>query len=218
MLARLLGLGGTQDYSDEVYFSRDIHNNVLQQWMLIVKNRKFELTRMPDGSYVVDCDYDRNWTLERERTKPQNRSRGGWGNGYDSWIVVRIGWSRLSGKDVDYCFADARAYYPPRLSWTQCQDFLRRFGDGFIGRHDYHYQFFFDSTAIERQSVPQLPPPPAAVVQESQARARQREQQRVHNINMVNRLNAMQGGMMISQQQTAAQNAQIQQNQYNYGV
>jgi hypothetical protein len=216
MLTRLLGLG--PQAPKDVWFSRDIHNNQLQHWMLVVKYRKFELVRMAEGDYMFICDYEPGWTPDRERQKPSSRRRGGFGNGYDSWCILHIGWSSLSGREIDRCFAAARAYYPPRLSWIQCQDFLRRFADQFIDRYDLHWRFFIDNTAIERRSVPQLPPPPAALVQQAQrarARAQAQAQGQGNFMRSVNTLNAWQGGYFRAQQQNIALNNQIMQNNQN---
>jgi hypothetical protein len=66
-----------------------------------------------------------------------------------------------------------RAGYPSRLSWAQCQDFLRRSADQLVDHHDLKYwQFFINNTIIERRAVPQLPPPPGALLQLEQTRTR----------------------------------------------
>lgn len=207
MLSGLLGLQAP----DDVWFSRDIHNQVLQHWMLIVKGRKFELVRTPEGDYAFNCGYEPGWTPERERQKPSSRNRGGYWNGYDSWIVLRIGWSNLSKKEIDQCFTAARSYYPPRLSWTQAQDFLRRFADQFVNRYDANWRFFIDNFDIQRQSVPQLPPPPAFLQQQGTT------QRQGISMQSVDRLNAMQAGYMRGQQQNMALNNQLMQNGYNPG-
>ncbi|MCJ1359062.1 MAG: hypothetical protein MMC33_009062 [Icmadophila ericetorum] len=215
----LAGLG--PQAPDDVWFSRDIHNNQLQHWMLVVKYRKFELVRMAEGDYMFICDYEPGWTPDRELQKPSSKMRGGFGNGYDNWCVLRIGWSRLSKREIDRCFAAARAYYPPRLSWTQCQDFLRRFADQLVDRYDLHWRFFVDNTAIERWSVPQLTPPPAVAVQQvqqAQAQAQAQVQEQDNIMRRVNTFNTWQSGFFMAQQQNIALNNQIMQNNQNFGV
>src|SRR3569833_523268 len=206
MFARLLGLGSKSP--EDVFFSRDILYNELRCWKLVVKGRKYELVRMAEGDYVFYCDYDLVWFFVCvyalvERTRPP-----GYRAHYDGWCMLRIGWSSLSKKEIDWCFNDARAHYPPRLSWSQCQDFLRRFTYQFVDRYDIHWRFLMDNTGPEQWSVAQLPPPPAALFQEAEAAA----QQRANFMQRVGYLNAMGASMVHAQQQNIAMNQQIQQN------
>ncbi|KAH8689010.1 hypothetical protein BGW36DRAFT_365544 [Talaromyces proteolyticus] len=136
--------------------------------MLVVKYRKFELVPMAEGDYRFVCDYEPGWTLEGEQQKPSSRQLGGLDHCYDGWCMLRIGWSRLSEREINRCFAATLAYYRPQVSRTQCQDFLRHFANQFVDRHDLHWRLFIDNTPIEGRSVPHLPTPPAALVQQTQ--------------------------------------------------
>ncbi|KAH8907596.1 hypothetical protein BR93DRAFT_967487 [Coniochaeta sp. PMI_546] len=217
MLGRLLGLSPPRAH--DVWFSRNINNNQLQDWMLVVKSRKYELVRMPEGDFKLFCGREPYWTPDLERATPSPRTQGRCRREYDNWIMVNIGWSTLSGSEIDRCFAATYLPYPPRLSWTQCQEFLRRFAEQLVGRQSLHWRFLIDNTARECQSVPQLPPPPAALLQEYQQSQLQAQGQgqgqgqgqsslarRVENFNM------MQAGIMRAQQQNIALNNQLMQN------
>lgn len=206
MLSRLLGFG--HQPTDNVWFSRNIHNNELQQWMLVVRDRKLELVRTAHGNYTFSYTYEAGWTPDRERQKPSSRPRGHLGNGYDHWIILHIGWTRLSEKEIDRCFDSARAHYPPALSWTQCQDFLHRFAERFIDRRDVHWRFFIDNVDIRCRCVPELPPPPAVLFQAAEAR----------NTHNVDTFNAWQGGYSRAQQQNLALNNQIMQNNQAFNM
>lgn len=216
MLARLLGLGPQTSHG--IWFARDIRNNHLQHWMLVVKDRKFELARMPEGDFMLICTYEPGWTPEREG---QSRSRGTATTLENHWCSFCIGWADVSGKAIDRCFLASRPYYPPRLTWAQSQDFLRRFAEQLVDRYEIHWQFFVDNTAFENRSVSQLPRAAAALLVEAQrvrqiqqARAQQEENFRQFRMNM----NAWQGGYNRAQQQNIAQNIQIQQAQANTGI
>ncbi len=213
MIYTLLAL--VREPPDDVWFSRDIYDNQLRAWVLVTKRRRYELVRMAEGDYVFVCDYDPRFTLYREGQRQDRTRRGGrdgFRNRYDNWIMVVIGWSHLSGGDIDRCFDAVRAYYPPRLSWTQCQDFLRRFADQFIDRYHIHWRFFVDNTAVECRCVPQLPPIPAAI-QNPQAQT----QEQARFMSHVQILNQSQAGYFAAQQQNMAMNQQIQQNSFNPG-
>lgn len=201
-----------------VWFSRDIQNNQLQHWMLIVKNRKFELGRMPEGDFILICDHESGWTPDREK---QSRSRGVHSTLQNHWCMFRIGLSDLSGKEIDRCFAANRAYYPPRLSWTQSQDFLRRFAEQLVDQYDIHWRFFVDNTAFECRAVSQLPRASAALLVEAR-RVRQAQQARAQQEANFARsreiLNAWQGNYNRAQQQNMALNQQMMQNSSNYGI
>ena len=138
-------------------------------------------------------------------------NRGSIGNGYDSWVVTRIGWTNMSEKDIDQFFAAARSYYPPRLSWPQAQDLLRRFADQFVDRYEAHWRRFIDNSDIRRQSVPQLPTPQGGMQQVGVP-------QRQHiSMQSVNTLNTMQASFLNAKQQNMAMNNQLMQNNINPG-
>jgi hypothetical protein len=213
MLARLLGLSPPR--SHEVWFSRNINNNELQDWMLVVKNRKYELLRMPEGDFRFNCGRSDNWTPELERATPSQRSQGRCRREYDSWVMVNIGWSTLSGTGIDQCFTAVGAHYPPGMSWTQCQEFLRRFADQLVANRSFHWQFLLDNTDTNRQTLLQLPPPPAALVEEYRQEQMQgpgQAQGQSYAARRAERFNMMQAGMMRAQQQNIAMNNQIIQN------
>lgn len=217
MLGRLLGLSPPR--SHDVWFSRDINNNQLQGWMVVVKNRRYELVRTPEGDFAFNCEKLPYWTLQNERATPSPRTQGRCRREYDNWIMVIVGWSTLSGPEIDRCFAAIYAQYPPRLSWTQSQDFLRRFAEQLVSTQSHHWRFLIDNTEIERQSVPQLPPPPAAVLEEyqqqqarAQAQAQGRGQPQSSLASRVENFNMMQAGIMRAQQQNMALNNQLMQN------
>lgn len=210
MLSRLLGLGSRAP--DDVFFARDILYNELRRWTLVVKGRRYELVRMVEGDYVFFCDYDPDWTVDRERALVDRTRPAGYRARYDCWCMLRIGWSSLSKKEIDWCFADARAHYPPRLSWSQCQDFLRRFTYQFVDRYDIHWRFLMDNTGFEQWSVAQLPPPPTVLLEQAQAAA----QQRANFMQRVGHLNAMGASMCRAQQQNIVMNQQIQQNSFGH--
>ena len=216
MLARLLGLG--PQTSHEVWFARDIRNSELQHWMLAVKNRKFELARMPEGDFIIICTYEPGWTVEREGLR---RSRGAASTLQNHWYAFCIGWSEQSGKEIDRCFVASRAYYTPRLSWAQSQDFLRRFVEQLVDRYDIHWQFFVDNTAFDRQSTSQLPRAAPALLRQA-ARVRQAQQARAQqeaNFRAIRgNLNAMGASIIRGERQEMAQQQQMMQAQSNSGI
>ncbi|OIW30551.1 hypothetical protein CONLIGDRAFT_283621 [Coniochaeta ligniaria NRRL 30616] len=211
MLTRLLGLSPPR--SHDVWFSRNINNNELQDWMLVVKTRKYELLRMPEGDFVLNIGREPYWSPEGERATPSRRTQGRCRREYDSWIMVNIGWSTLSGTEIDRCFATTRPLFPPRLSWTQCQDFLRRFVVQLVGSQSLHWRFFLDNTALERLTVLQLPPPPAVLLQEyQQAQGQAQGQGQSSMQRRIDNFNAMNAGAMRVQAQNMALNNQLMQN------
>jgi hypothetical protein len=222
MLSRLLGLDSrSQAVNEAVWFSRDIHNNQLRHWMLVVRGRIYELVRTPEGNFTFVCARERGWTPvfeQQNRGRNRGRTQGRHGNGLDGWTAVYIGKSRLSGREIEQRFATVRAPYPPRLSWAQCQDFLRRFAHQLVDSRDPEYwPFFITSTAIERRTVALLPPPPMALVRLEQARERERAREQADVTRRAGNLNAMQAGFLRAQEQNMATNMQIMQNNQNFG-
>ncbi|KAK3385600.1 hypothetical protein B0H63DRAFT_473246 [Podospora didyma] len=210
MLKRLFGLGSQPPY--DVWFSRNIYLNELQDWMLVVKCRKFELVRMPEGDFTFVCDYEHDWSIDREELNPGKKLRGRYGNGYDNFIMVQIGSSHLTGKEIDQRFVATCHQFPPRLSWTQAQDFLRRFTEQFVDTHTFHWRFFLDNTDFGRQCVPQLPPPPVILINGSEEQKAAAEADRARLNDRVMNFNMMNAGMMRAQQQNIAMNQQIMRN------
>lgn len=131
-----------------------------------------------------------------------------------------IGKSRptLSGREIEQSFATTRAPYPARLSWAQCQDFLRRFATLMVETQDPEYwQFLIDCTNVQRRTVALMPPVPRAAVLRQQALARERAREQANLNRRVDNFNALQAGVMNAQAQNMAMNAQIQNNQNYYG-
>lgn len=222
MLSRLFRLDSHSQAVDEaLWFSRDIHNNQLRHWMIVVRGHIFELVRTPEGNFAFVCAQERGWTPvfeQQKREQNRGRTQGRGGNGFDGWNCLYIGKSRLHGREIEQCFAATRAPYPPRLSWAQCQDFLRRFANQLVHTRDPEYwPFLVNCTAIERRTVALQPPLPRAAVLRQQALARERAREQADVSRRADRLNAWQVGYQNAQAQNMALNMQLMQNQQNFG-
>ncbi|KAI5358693.1 hypothetical protein Slin14017_G109760 [Septoria linicola] len=150
--------------SPDVWLSRNIKDQQLQHWMLVVKNHKLELVRMSSGDYQLAYEYEDGWTADIERVKPVASTRGRRGNGYDGWAMSRIGWTQAADLVIDDYIQQVRMRFgpPKRFLWTDCQNLLREVADMIVHDRDPHYWgFFVDNTDARRQNVSQLPGPEA---------------------------------------------------------
>lgn len=170
----------TISVSDVIWFSRDVHQSQLQRWMIAVQSVRTTFTRQADGSYRLETYTIPGWTPEGEN---EQTKRPGRNCSYESHhFLQRIAYTRLLQHQIAECFYSIRSQYPTNFSWTQCQDFLRRFVTGILDQPSAQWpwpysewQWFLDNTDTSRHQYQDLPPIPHHVI--AALRTQQQQQQ-----------------------------------------
>ena len=189
MLSQLFGLRPDgSGIKDHVWFSRHLDQGIVHFFVVMVKSLQFTFKIQVDGSYVCDYAYIPTFNPTRASTNVIGYGRVEvfyW----ERCAIVSVGETRLNQRAILRQINAIRAQYRTRLSWTQCQEFLRRFVTGIVDRPGECWQYFSDTTDTSRQSAQQLLPPPFHIRQAFSNLQQEESQRQVQQQNLMSQMN-----------------------------
>ncbi|KAI0477757.1 Alpha/Beta hydrolase protein [Xylariaceae sp. FL0804] len=107
-------------FGEKVWFSRYVSHGSLKHWVLVIKGKKYELRRVPDGNYTYNVA---DWTIDDEKrnaalaeTKMPK---------VDSYYVCLIGWTTVPADRLEAIAKEIMDQFGSySLLWNNCQELV----------------------------------------------------------------------------------------------